>query len=324
MVGALPRQRVDGDRIAVIDAGKSTLRAAVFAGEQMLARHDEPEGLPHPEAPGAQEAVLGKVEGALHHLGHSPYRALVLAATGIRGIGPSESRLHAALARRWECEVLLVNDVVAAYLGALGPRPGVLVQAGTGSLVLALTEGRSPVLLDGWGHLAGDRGSGFALGQAGLRAAFCAFDGTAPPTALTATLLGADPEQTIRGLYASTTQTRDVAALAPLVLRAAADADDAALAAVSEVAAALVDMVLTAGRRLDDPQLARLPVAVVGGLFADSLFHDSVARGLREHLPHVDLLVGAGDALQGGRLLATTRHDPLTRQLTSAFRNENS
>src|SRR5690625_3817501 len=62
MVGALPRQRVDGDRIAVIDAGKSTLRAAVFAGEQMLARHDEPEGLPHPEAPGAQEAVLRSEE----------------------------------------------------------------------------------------------------------------------------------------------------------------------------------------------------------------------------------------------------------------------
>lgn len=323
MVGALPHDSVDGDRVVVIDAGKSTLRAAIFAAEQVLARHDELEGLPHLAGPGAQETVLARVEDAVHHLGHAPYRTLVLAATGIRGIGQSESRLHAALARRWECEVLLANDVVAAYLGALGPRPGVLIQAGTGSLVLALTEGRAPVLLDGWGHLAGDRGSGFAVGRAGLRAAFCALDGTAPPTALTAMLLGTDPEQTIRDLYASTTQTRDVAALAPIVLRAAADADGAALAAVSEVATALVDMVLAAGRRLDDPQLTRLPVAVVGGLFADDLFRSTVIKGLREHLPHVDLHVGADDALHGGRLLATTRDDPITRQLTSAFRNEN-
>lgn len=323
MVGALPRQRVDGDRIAVIDAGKSTLRAAAFAGGQMLARHDEPAGLPHPEAPGAQETVLGKVESVLHHLGHSPYCTLVLAATGIRGIGPCESRLRTALARRWDCEVLLVNDVVAAYLGTLGPRPGVLVQAGTGSLVLAVAEGRSPVLLDGWGHLAGDRGSGFALGQAGLRAAFRALDGISPPTALTA-MLGADPEQTIRDLYASSTQTREVAALAPLVLQAAADADDAALAVIADVVCELVDMVLAAGRRLGDAHLTSLPVAVVGGLFADSLFRASVTDGLHERLPHVDLLVGAGDALQGGRLLATTSHDPFTRKLSSAFRNENS
>lgn len=323
MVGALPRHRVDGDRIVVIDAGKSTLRAAVFAGEHLLARHDEPEGLPHPETSGAQQSVLAAVENALHRLGHDPYVTLVLAATGFREIGPPEARLRAALAERWECEVLLANDVVAAYLGAFGPHSGVLVQAGTGSLVLALTEGRAPVLLDGWGHLAGDRGSGFALGRAGLRAAFDALDGTAPPTVLTAVLLGAGPEQTIRDLYASSTQTRDVAALAPLVLRAAADADEAALAAVSEVTSALVDMVRIAGRRLEDPQLARLPVALVGGLFAEPLFREAVAHGLRKHLPHVDPRLGAGDALQGGRLLATTSHDPFTRQLTSAFRNEN-
>lgn len=322
MPAALPRHRLGGDHIVVIDAGKSTLRAAHFAGERLLARHDEPEGLPHPENAGAHEVVLDRVEQALHRLGHGPCRTLVLAATGIRRIGAPESRLRTALERRLDCEVLLANDVVAAYLGALGPRPGVLLQAGTGSLVLAVTEGRDPVLLDGWGHLAGDRGSGFALGRAGLRAAFGALDGLAPPTALTAMLLGAGPEQTIRDLYASSAQTRDVAALAPLVLRAAGEGDDVALAAVREVAGALVEMAAAAGARLGDTQLTLLPVAAVGGLFADELFRSTVAGALREQLPHTELRSGAGDALQGGRLLATTRDDPVTRQLTSAFRKE--
>lgn len=135
-------------------------------------------------------------------------------------------------------------------------------------------------------------------------------------------LLGAGPEQTIRDLYASSAQTRDVAALAPLVLRAAGEGDDVALAAVREVAGALVEMAAAAGARLGDTQLTLLPVAAVGGLFADELFRSTVAGALREQLPHTELRSGAGDALQGGRLLATTRNDPVTRQLTSAFRKE--
>src|SRR5699024_4492558 len=147
-----------------------------------------------------------------------------------------------------------------------------------------------------------DRGSGFALGRAGLRTAFAAIDGTGEATSLTPLLAGPDPERTIRALYASEEQTREVAALAPPVLRAAAGGDGLALAAVERRAAE--------------------PVAGIGGLFEDALFRGTVQRGLRAQLPHARLADAAGDALEGGRLLASTRHEPLTRLLTSAFRNE--
>lgn len=322
MLAAQRRQCVDDRRIAVVDAGKSTLRAAVFAGGTLLVRRSLPHGLPHPAAPGAQEQVLRRIDDVLELLGHDPFDVLVLAATGVRGIGATETRLQDALGARWGCEAIMENDVVAAYLGALGARPGVLVQAGTGSLVLAACTQGAPVVLDGWGSLAGDRGSGFALGRAGLRAAFAALDGTAPPTSLMPTLTGTDPERTLRELYASGTQTRDVAALAPLVLHAAAEGDEVARGAVESTAAELAALVLAAGRRLEDPQLTGLPVARIGGLFGSALFRDAVARELRAHCPAVHLMDGADDALEGGRLLATTRHDPFTRLLTSAFRNE--
>lgn len=322
MVGAQRRKYVDDRRIAVIDAGKSTTRAAVFAGEALLERRSLHVGFPHPEAPGAHDAVLRAVHETLELLGDGPYDVLVLAATGIRRIGTTEFRVQAALAQHLQCEVLIENDVIAAYLGALGPRAGILVQAGTGSLVVAASERTPPVVLDGWGYLAGDRGSGFALGRAGLRTAFAAVDGTGPPTALRPLITGDDPEQTIRSLYGSGSQARDIAALAPAVLRAAADGDDPALLAVKAVAAELVAMVLAAGRQMADPQLAVLPVAETGGLFENDLFRTTVERGLHEQLPHVRLLHSASDALEGGRLLATTGHEPLTRMLTSAFRNE--
>lgn len=305
--------------MVVIDAGKSTMRAAVFSGERVLARHCAETGFPHPEAPGAQGIVLERLQDVLRALQHGPYDVMVLATTGVRAIGAAELELQSALAQRWECEVLVANDVVAAYLGALGPFPGVLVQAGTGSLVLGVAEGNPPVRLDGWGPLAGDRGSGFALGRAGLRAAYAALDGTGPPTALTTQLTDPDPEQVIRDLYASSTPIKDVAARARTVLRTAADGDQVALDVVSMIATALVDMILAAGRRLGDPQLHDLPVAGVGGLFADHLFATAVAEHLREHRPGVKVLEGDGDALDGGRLLATTRDDPITRLLTCAF-----
>lgn len=321
MLGAPCRQRTGDHRVAVLDAGKSTVRAAVFAGGHALVRHEADTGFPHPRTPGAQQTVLDQVQDVLRRLGHGPYDLVVLATTGVRDIGPVEHELRSALARLLQCEVLVANDVVAAYLGALGPHPGLLVQAGTGSLVLGAADD-DVVRLDGWGHLVGDRGSGFALGRAGLRAAFAALDGTGPPTALTATLTGTDPEQVIRDLYASPTQIRDVAALAPIVLRAAADGDGLARDAVTEVASQLVALVLAAGRRLGDPDLARLPVVRTGGLFCDDLFAGAVTHLLHEHGADVELREAAADPLEGGRLLAATRDEPITDLLTSAVRSE--
>lgn len=305
-----------------VDAGKSTVRAAVFAGERVLARHGDEVGLPHPETPGARAHVLERVPEILRSLEHGPYDVVVLAATGIRAIGAAERTLQTMLAEHLECDVIVENDVVAAYLGALGTSPGVLAQAGTGSLVLGAAEGHRPVHLDGWGHLAGDRGSGFALGRAGLRASCSALDGTGPETALTARLTGPDPEQVIRDLYASRSPVKDVAALAPAVLRTSAGGDQVALDVVAAIADELVDMVLAAAGRLGDPQLTELPVTAVGGLFADRHFAGTVAAHLRERRPGVELRESAGDALDGGRLLATARHHPITRLLTTVFRNE--
>ncbi|MDN5688042.1 MAG: hypothetical protein L0G94_15400 [Brachybacterium sp.] len=321
MIEAPCRQRAGDHRVVVLDAGKSTVRAAVFAGERTLARHDGNEGFPHPRAPGAQQIVIDQVQHVLRRLGHGPYDLVVLATTGVRAIGPAELELQTALARDLECEVLVENDVVAAYLGALGPHPGILVQAGTGSLVLGACDDRT-VRLDGWGHVVGDRGSGFALGRAGLRAAYAAVDGTGSRTALTEMLTGTDPEQVIRDLYASPTQIRDVAALAPIVLRAAADGDGLARDAVIEVASQLVALILAAGRRLGDPHLSRLPVVRTGGLFADDLFAGTVTRLLQEHGVVGELRGAAADPLEGGRLLAATRDATITHLLTSAVRSE--
>ncbi|HYU66429.1 MAG TPA: BadF/BadG/BcrA/BcrD ATPase family protein, partial [Jatrophihabitantaceae bacterium] len=88
--------------------------------------------------------------------------SLVVAA---RGVWTSAER--AALRRRLRRlaeRVEVISDAEAALLGALGERPGVLVLAGTGSIVLG-RDGRGRLArAGGLGPLIGDEGSAFWLG----------------------------------------------------------------------------------------------------------------------------------------------------------------
>ncbi len=61
-----------------------------------------------------------------------------------------------------------MHDTPIAHAGALGGRSGVIVIAGTGSVVYSRNdEGRS-CTLGGWGFLFGDEGSAFAIARDAL------------------------------------------------------------------------------------------------------------------------------------------------------------
>ncbi len=94
--------------------------------------------------------------------------ALVVAAKGIWTA--SERRGQERRLRRLARRVRVISDAEAAFMGALGASPGVLVLAGTGSIVL----GRSPqgrwVRRGGLGPLLGDEGSAFWIGREWLKA----------------------------------------------------------------------------------------------------------------------------------------------------------
>lgn len=114
----------------------------------------------------AAEAGIGRLDTA------------VVGAAGLASLGDAlRAELPAALARELGVRrVALAADAVTAYVGALGPRPGAVVAAGTGLIAVGtdLTGWRRA---DGWGHLLGDCGGGAWIGRAGLEAALRAHDG---------------------------------------------------------------------------------------------------------------------------------------------------
>jgi N-acetylglucosamine kinase-like BadF-type ATPase len=71
---------------------------------------------------------------------------------------------------------VLMHDAPIAHAGALAGRPGVVVIAGTGSVVYTRDRGGAGLTLGGWGFLFGDEGSAFRIASDALAALMRAED----------------------------------------------------------------------------------------------------------------------------------------------------
>ena len=196
-----------------------------------------------------------------HVGGRRAMTSLVVAARGVWT--PAERRAVARRLRGVAARVEVISDAEAALLGAHDARPGVLVLAGTGSIVLGRDARGRLARAGGLGPLLGDEGSAFWLGREWLR--------LTPAAAMRARALGRRPDAVAR-----------VAALAPRVLARARRGDRRARAIVaagqSRLAALAVDVI----RRLR----LRRPVSVSwgGSLLANAAYRAGVRRALARHV----------------------------------------
>lgn len=124
------------------------------------------------------EQLTPMVRALLPEAGVTGLDTAVVGAAGLASLGDAlRAELPGALGTEFGVRtVALVADAVTAYTGALGPRPGAVVAAGTGLIAIGTDLG-SWRRADGWGHLLGDCGGGAWIGRAGLEAALRAHDG---------------------------------------------------------------------------------------------------------------------------------------------------
>lgn len=293
-----------------VDSGGSGLRVVVgrTGGGEGLGRRDSREPVRTGERgidPGHLMAQLLPMARALvAETGVERLTTVVVGAAGLATLGDAlRAELPGALARELGVRtVALVADAVTAYVGALGPRAGAVVAAGTGLIATGtdLTRWRRA---DGWGHLLGDCGGGAWIGQAGLEAALRAHDGrqggSTPLLARAEERFG--PMAGLPGLlYPRTDRPAVLASFAP---------DVAACAADDPVAAGILR---TAARHMADSAAAVCPpggeprVAVTGGLLK---MGDPLAVPLEEalakRLPHARRTAAEGDPLRGSVRIAT-------------------
>jgi len=186
-----------------------------------------------------------------------------VAALGVASRGIWTAGERRALARRLRplaSRVVVISDVEAAYLAALGVAPGVLLLAGTGSIALGRDRRGRFTRAGGLGPLIGDDGSAFAIGRAWLRVA-------------------AIPPARLRRIVTAPDAVARVAAHAPAVLRRARRGDRAARAVVREAQGALADLVARAAPR--GRRGRALAVSWAGGLLDDAWLRAGVWRQVR-------------------------------------------
>ena len=210
---------------------------------------------------------------------------------GLAGVSDDREAQRVAAALPDFAGVVVVNDAVAACVGANGLGDGGLIIAGTGSAGIARV-GATTTIIGGRGFHLGDDGSAARLGEAALRATLRALDGLEPMSGLARALahhFGGDPLRMSR--WAAGAKPRDYGAFAPQILDLAKSGDARARDIAGEAARAIA----TLANALN--ALGAERIALVGGL----------GEPLRPYLPPDlarRLVRPRRDAVDGAILLA--------------------
>src|SRR5262245_27481994 len=166
---------------------------------------------------------------------------------GVAGVDRAdEAQIIRAIMRRigYKSRVLVVNDALIALVAGARDEPGILINAGTGSIVYGRNASFEAARAGGWGHMIGDEGSGYWIGREALAAVMRGSDGRGPETALTARILAnfsvADVSRLPRIVYDREMPRMSVAALGPIVQSVAAGGDPVAIRILERAAEELV------------------------------------------------------------------------------------
>ncbi|MER5217073.1 BadF/BadG/BcrA/BcrD ATPase family protein [Streptomyces sp. NPDC002838] len=302
-----------GDGFLAVDSGGSGLRivvgAAGPAGSGPSAQRESREPVRTGDRgidPGHfLERLAPLVRALVAETGVGGLGTAVIGAAGLATLGDAlRAELPAALAREFGVRtVALVADAVTAYTGALGPRPGAVVAAGTGLIAIG-TDLKHWRRADGWGHLLGDCGGGAWIGRAGLEAALRAHDGreggSARLLACAEELFGPMPQLPGK-VYPRPDRPAVLASFARRVSACAADADPVAAGILRAAARHMADSAAAVCPPDGEPRLA-----LTGGLFkmGDPLLVP-LEEELARRLPHARRVPAEGDPLHGSVRIAT-------------------
>jgi N-acetylmuramic acid 6-phosphate etherase len=268
-----------GDRprfVLGIDGGASkTLALLADDRQHVLGRGTG--GSSNYQTVGADAALsaLDEAIGAACASAGLPSSALAAVCIGMAGVDRPEDR---ALLLGWAARRLpgmpltIVNDAQLVLAAGTPDGWGAALICGTGSIVYGEDAGGRRARAGGWGYLLGDEGSGYAVGQAGLRAVMRAFYGRGLRTALTQAILAhwdlSTPSDLVRRVYGEALLPADMAALALLVEAAGASGDEVARGILQEAGRELALAVQAVVRALELPQ--PVPCGLAGSLIVKS------------------------------------------------------
>src|SRR2546426_485172 len=232
------------------------------------------------------------------------------AVVGAAGAGRAQEQAELESALRdvgLARQVRVLADAEVALSAAFGRGPGVLVNAGTGSIAYARDPHGGLHRAGGYGWQLGDEGGGYWLGRRALEAAAWAQDGRGEGSTVLARLLAALGLQHFDDLvrWTATATPAQVAALAPHVLNAAREGETVAQRIVADAALELSQLVRALTRHFSGRDAIKM--ATIGGLLRPgSPLLTALRANIATDMPRARISEGGGtvDAPVGALRLA--------------------
>ncbi|MFJ7669389.1 N-acetylglucosamine kinase [Lysinibacillus sp. NPDC097195] len=180
--------------LLIIDGGATKTACAIVHAESGEIQYTTALGGSNYQAIGvvsATEILRTLLEKARVFLQEQAIAKIAVATFAMAGIdSPKDHQIvkamvHEAItAAQLDIQILIIeNDAQATLLGVTAGQAGALLIAGTGAIAFGF-DGQHITRSGGWGHRAGDEGSGYWLGQEVIRAIFRMEDGRGESTIL--------------------------------------------------------------------------------------------------------------------------------------------
>ncbi|MFE8700260.1 BadF/BadG/BcrA/BcrD ATPase family protein [Cytobacillus sp. FJAT-54145] len=232
----------------------------------------------------------------------------------------------------YEQKLQIKNDAEAALASGTWGESGLLLIAGTGSIVYGVSYKPAKMIrVGGWGYLLGDEGSGFYIGLKGLKAVLKSYDNRGDSTTLTSLILNHFQLQQVPELvrlYSEESVVPNIANLSKYVFEAAKLEDPVATGILEDAVHELIRMVEVGQNKFENNNCL---LVLHGGLFSDSYFKELFIRKLNsvheDHkvvYPEIPAVVGAYLlAIKGAGLLIDENFKKKVRLSWSKLEQQN-
>lgn len=172
-------------------------------------------------------------------------------------------------------KVIVENDVEVTLIGLTKGKPGALIISGTGAICFA-TDGNSTVRTGGWGHRAGDEGSGHWIGQQILRSIFQHEDGRKPQSTILKDLVYkklniSNVDQLMNWLYRPSYTNAQVASVCSVLQEAVNHDDEVAKEIAKSAARELALLAITTVRKVLKNKNEPFTIFVNGGVLKNNV-----------------------------------------------------
>ena len=189
--------------------------------------------------------------------------------------------------------IRVMNDTAIVLKTVTDRKEGIVVIAGTGSIVLGI-KNKDKIRAGGWGYKLGDEGSAYWIGMQGIKAVLKAYDHVEPCTQLTNVVLDyfniKKTESFIELFYKQSISKNKISEISVLVDQVARKGDAVALEILEEGGFELSKQVIAVYQRLFKDFDGKIPVILNGSVVLKSnIFRKSLVNHLEKNANNLEI-----------------------------------